>query len=186
MSSETLSYHHGKHHQTYITNLNNLIKTNNVEDADLETLIAKSNSKALPVGVFNNAAQHFNHSFFWTCLKPGGGKEPTGSLAAQINKDFGSFADFKTQFANNCLGHFGSGWVFLTLDPKSKKLAIEQHHDASTPQVNGTKAIFTVDVWEHAYYIDARNARGQYVNTVMDNLANWDFAQQNFDEASAV
>lgn len=183
MSAETFSYHHGKHHTAYVNNLNNLAKANGVEDTTLETLIAKSAAKELPVAVFNNAAQHFNHSFFWTCLKPNGGAAPTGTLGEQINKDFGSFADFKTQFTQNAVTHFGSGWTFLTFNPKTKKLAIEGHHDASTPQVNGTKAIFTVDVWEHAYYVDTRNDRAKYVNTVMDHLANWDFAQQNYDEA---
>jgi len=184
MTAETFSYHHGKHHKTYITNLNNFVEANEgVQGASLEEIIQKAANKELPQAVFNNAAQHFNHSFFWHCLKPGAAGKPTGTLAKHIDQDFGSFDAFKTQFTQAAVTHFGSGWAFLTFCPKTKKLAIEGHHDASTPQVNKTKAIFTVDVWEHAYYIDTRNDRAKYVQTVMDNLANWDFAQQNLDES---
>ncbi len=174
MSAETLEYHHGKHHNAYVTKLNELTAGKPDADKSLEDLI-----KAYDVGtpIFNNAAQVWNHTFFWSCLKPGGGGEPTGDLAQAITRDFGGFDKFKTEFVNAAVGQFGSGWAWLVLD--GGKLSIMKTANADLPMKHGKKALFTVDVWEHAYYIDYRNLRQKFVETVLANLASWDFATEN-------
>jgi Fe-Mn family superoxide dismutase len=169
ISAETIDYHYGKHHQTYVTNLNNQIKGTEFENADLETIIKKSSG-----GVFNNAAQVWNHTFYWNCLSPKGGGEPTGKLAEAINKAFGSFAAFKEEFTKTSVGTFGSGWGWLVQRPDGS-LALVSTSNAATPLTGSDKALLTCDVWEHAYYIDYRNARPKYLEAFW-NLVNWEFA----------
>ncbi len=168
MSAETLDFHYGKHHQTYVTNLNNQIKGTEFENADLETIIRKSSG-----GMFNNAAQVWNHSFYWNCLKPNGGGEPGGKLGEAIAKAFGSFAAFKEEFGKTAIGTFGSGWAWLVQRPDGS-LALVSTSNAATPLTGADRALLTCDVWEHAYYIDYRNARAKYVESFW-NLVNWDF-----------
>ena len=173
ISKETLEFHHGKHHATYVTNLNNLIKGSRFEQAKLEEIV----KNAEPGGLFNNAAQHFNHSFYWTSLKPKGGGEPGGKLGPEIKQSFGDFATFKKKFTDAAVGHFGSGWAWLVRDAGGS-LAIEATHDADNPIVHGKIPLLTCDVWEHAYYIDYRNARARYVEAFWQ-IVNWDFAEAN-------
>ncbi len=168
ISAETIDYHYGKHHQTYVTNLNNLIKGTEFENADLETIVRKSQG-----GLFNNAAQVWNHTFYWNCMKPGGGGEPTGKLADAINRAFGSFAQFKDEFTKLALATFGSGWAWL-VQRADGSLAVVSTSNAATPLTTSDRALMTCDVWEHAYYIDYRNARAKYVEAFW-NLVNWDF-----------
>ncbi len=168
ISAETIDYHYGKHHQTYVTNLNNQIKGTEFENADLETIIRKSSG-----GMFNNAAQVWNHSFYWNCLKPNGGGEPGGKLGEAIAKAFGSFAAFKEEFGKTAIGTFGSGWAWLVQRPDGS-LALVSTSNAATPLTGADRALLTCDVWEHAYYIDYRNARAKYVESFW-NLVNWDF-----------
>ena len=169
ISAETIDFHYGKHHQTYVTNLNNQIKGTEFENADLETIIKKSSG-----GVFNNAAQIWNHTFYWNCLKPNGGDEPSGKLADAIVKAFGSFAAFKEEFTKTSIGTFGSGWGWLVQRPDGS-LALASTSNAGTPLTGADRALLTCDVWEHAYYIDYRNARPKYLEAFW-NLVNWDFA----------
>ena len=175
VSSETLEYHYGKHHATYVSNLNNLIRGTEFEEMSLEDIIMKSSG-----GVFNNAAQTWNHSFYWKSLKPGGGGEPTGALADAIKSAFGTFEDFKKTFTQKAVTLFGSGWVWLVKN-KDGSVGIEVTSNAGTPITSGQKTLFTCDVWEHAYYIDYRNARPKYVEAFW-NLVSWDFALKNFSE----
>ncbi|MCA0176272.1 MAG: superoxide dismutase [Fe] [Proteobacteria bacterium] len=174
MSRETLEYHHDKHHQAYVTNLNNLIKGTEFADATLEDIIKKSSG-----GIYNNAAQIWNHTFFWHCLKKGGGAAPKGALAAAIDKKWGSFDAFKEAFAKSAVGNFGSGWTWL-VKKADGSVDIVNMGAAGTPLTTGDKALLTVDVWEHAYYIDYRNMRPKFVETFLASLANWDFAEKNF------
>jgi Fe-Mn family superoxide dismutase len=175
MSAETFDYHYAKHHQAYVTNLNNLIKGTEFENAKLEDIIKKASG-----GIYNNAAQVANHTFFWSCLKPQGGGEPTGALAAAINKKWGSLDEFKKAFQTSAVGNFGSGWTWL-VKKADGSLDIVNLGAAGTPLKSGEgKPVLTVDVWEHAYYIDYRNARPKYVETFLNNLVNWDFAAKNF------
>jgi superoxide dismutase, Fe-Mn family len=169
ISSETLDFHYGKHHQTYVDNLNKLIAGTEFADADLETIVKKSQG-----GMFNNAAQVWNHTFYWNSLSPSGGREPTGKLADAIIKSFGSFAAFKEEFSKAAIGTFGSGWAWLVQRPDGA-LAIVSTSNAATPITGSDKPLLTCDVWEHAYYIDYRNARAKYVEAFW-SLANWDFA----------
>jgi Fe-Mn family superoxide dismutase len=173
MSVETFDYHYAKHHQAYVTNLNKLTAGTDNESKSLEDIIMSSSG-----GLFNNAAQVWNHTFFWNCLKPGGGGAPTGALAAAIERDFGSFEAFKEKFSATAAGQFGSGWGWLVA--KDGKLELMATSNADLPMKHGATAIFTVDVWEHAYYIDYRNDRAKFIKTILENLANWDFAAQNF------
>lgn len=173
MSPETFDYHYSKHHQAYVTNLNKLVAGTDNEGKSLEDIIMSASG-----GLFNNAAQVWNHTFFWNCLKPGGGGEPTGALADAINRDFGSFQAFKEKFAATTAGQFGSGWGWLV--EKGGKLELMATANADLPMKHGAKALFTVDVWEHAYYVDYRNDRAKFINTVVDKLANWDFVAANF------
>lgn len=173
ISKETLEYHYGKHHQTYVTNLNNLIAETEYKTKSLEEIIKTSSG-----GIFNNAAQVWNHSFYWNCLSPTGGKEPTGELAQQIIQTFGSFQAFKELFSKTAIATFGSGWAWLVKNP-DKSLAIISTSNAATPMTENKTALLTCDVWEHAYYIDYRNARAKYVEAFWQ-LVNWDFVNQNF------
>jgi len=173
ISKETLEFHYGKHHQTYITNLNNLIKGTEFENMALEDIVMKSSG-----GMFNNAAQVWNHTFYWHCLSPNGGGEPTGALADAINKTFGSFAQFKEKFTQTSVTTFGSGWGWLVKN-KDGSLALASTSNAGSPMTSGQKALLTCDVWEHAYYIDFRNARPKYLEAFW-NLVNWDFVSKNF------
>ena len=175
ISAETLEYHHGKHHQAYVTNLNNLIKGTEFEEKALEDII-----KTAPAGgVFNNAAQVWNHSFYWNCLNPNGGGEPSGALAEAIDKAFGSFADFKEKFAASCVGNFGSGWTWLVKNDDGS-VEIMNTSNAGCPLTEAGKTpLLTCDVWEHAYYIDYRNLRPKYVENFW-NLVNWDFVAGNY------
>ncbi|HTR60475.1 MAG TPA: Fe-Mn family superoxide dismutase [Candidatus Binataceae bacterium] len=173
ISAETLEYHHGKHHATYVTNLNNLVKGTPNENKSVEEII-----KSAPAGgLFNNSAQHFNHSFYWKSLAPKAGGEPRGPVADGIKKAFGSFEDFKKKFSEAATTHFGSGWAWL-VKKSDGSLAIEATHDAGCPITGANTPILTCDVWEHAYYIDYRNARAKYVEAFW-SLVNWEFANQN-------
>jgi Fe-Mn family superoxide dismutase len=172
-------YHHGKHHNTYVTNLNNLVKDTPLAEESLENIIRQSKN---PSPIFNNSAQHFNHAFFWHCMKPNGGGLPTGTLANKINQDFGSFEEFREKFKTTAVTHFGSGWAFLVLN-KDKKLTVESHHDASTPFVNNSTPLLAIDVWEHGYYLEYKNDRATFVDSFLNKMVNWDFAQKNLDEA---
>jgi superoxide dismutase, Fe-Mn family len=168
ISGETIDFHYGKHHQTYVTNLNNQIKDSEFAELDLESIIRKSQG-----GMFNNAAQIWNHTFYWNCLAPNAGGEPTGALLEGINKAFGSFTAFKEQFTQTALTTFGSGWAWLVQRPDGS-LGLVSTPNAATPLTGSDKALLTCDVWEHAYYIDYRNARAKYVESFW-NLVNWDF-----------
>jgi len=173
ISAETLDYHHGKHHQAYVTNLNKLTEGKPEASKSLEDVIMSSEG-----GVFNNAAQIWNHTFYWNSLKPNGGGQPTGDLADAIKRDFGSFEKFSEEFSNAATTQFGSGWAWLVLGA-DKKLAVTKTANADLPMKHGQKALLTIDVWEHAYYIDFRNARPKYIETFLKSLANWDFALAN-------
>jgi superoxide dismutase, Fe-Mn family len=173
LSAETLEYHHGKHHAAYVTNLNNLTKGSPNESKSLEDIIKTAPSG----GLFNNAAQHFNHSFYWKSLAPKAGGAPKGAIADAIKSGFGSFDEFKKKFTEAATTHFGSGWAWLVRKPDGS-LAIEATHDAGTPLTSGNRPILTCDVWEHAYYIDYRNARPRYIEAFW-NLVNWEFASDN-------
>lgn len=173
ISKETLEFHYGKHHQAYVTNLNNLIKGTEFENASLEDIVKKASG-----GVFNNAAQVWNHSFYWNCLSPKGGAGPTGALGAAINKKWSSYEAFKDAFSKSAVGNFGSGWTWL-VRKSDGSVDIANTSNAATPLTGTDKPIMTCDVWEHAYYIDYRNARPKYVEAFW-NLVNWDFAAKNF------
>ncbi|MBF6991766.1 MULTISPECIES: superoxide dismutase [Fe] [Cupriavidus] len=173
ISKETLEFHHDKHHQTYVTNLNNLIKGTEFENATLEEIVKKSSG-----GIFNNAAQVWNHTFYWDSLKPNGGGQPTGALADAINAKWGSFDKFKEEFTKVAVGTFGSGWAWL-VKKADGSLDLVSTSNAATPLTTDAKPLLTCDVWEHAYYIDYRNARPKYVEAFW-NVVNWDFAGKNF------
>ncbi len=173
ISEETLEYHYGKHHQAYVTNLNNLIAGTDQENQTLEEIIKNSSG-----GIFNNAAQVWNHTFYWNCLSPDGGGEPSGVLADAINAKWGSFEKFKEAYSSDCVGNFGSGWTWL-VKTADGGLDIVKTSNAGCPITEGHQPLMTCDVWEHAYYIDYRNARPAYVAAFW-NLVNWDFVQSNF------
>jgi Fe-Mn family superoxide dismutase len=172
LSEETFDYHHGKHHAAYVSNLNKLIEGTDFAAMKLEDIIRQADG-----GIFNNAAQHFNHSFFWNCLSPKGGGKPTGDLLSAIEKDFGSFEQFKEKFSTAAATLFGSGWTWLAKD-SSGKLEILPMSNAGTPIREGKKPILTIDVWEHAYYVDFRNARPKFIEGFW-NVVNWEFVQKN-------
>jgi superoxide dismutase, Fe-Mn family len=174
MSRETLEYHHGKHHNAYVTNLNNLIPGTEFADKSLEDIVKSSSG-----GIYNNSAQIWNHTFFWNCLSKTGGGEPTGALAAAITAKFGSYAAFKEAFTKSAVGNFGSGWTWL-VKKADGSVDIVNMGAAGTPLTTGDKALMTIDVWEHAYYIDHRNARPKFVETFLNSLVNWRFAEANF------
>ncbi|TDR79773.1 superoxide dismutase [Fe] [Paludibacterium purpuratum] len=173
ISKETLEFHYGKHHQTYITNLNNLVKGTEFEQASLEEIVKKSSG-----GIFNNAAQVWNHTFYWFGLSPNGGGEPSGALADAIKAKWGSFEEFKKAFTQTAIGTFGSGWAWLVKNPDGS-LDLVSTSNAATPLTTDKKPVLTCDVWEHAYYIDYRNSRPNYLDAFW-KLVNWDFAAKNF------
>ncbi|HEY8038893.1 MAG TPA: superoxide dismutase [Polyangiaceae bacterium] len=177
ISAETLEFHHGKHHAAYVTNLNKLVEGKPEASKSLEDIILSSEG-----GVFNNAAQIWNHTFYWHSMKPGGGGQPTGDLADAIKRDFGSLEKFAEEFSTAGATQFGSGWAWLVLG-KDKKLAVTKTPNADLPMKHGQKALLTMDVWEHAYYIDYRNARPKYIETFLKSLVNWDFALENLKKA---
>jgi Fe-Mn family superoxide dismutase len=174
ISKETFEFHYGKHHQAYVTNLNGLIKGTEFENSSLEDIIKKSSG-----GVFNNAAQVWNHTFFWHSMKPAGGGKPAGALAAAIDKKWGSFDAFKEAFTKSAVGNFGSGWTWL-VKKADGSVDLVNTSNAATVLTTADKALLTIDVWEHAYYIDYRNARPKFVETFLNSLVNWDFAAKNF------
>jgi Fe-Mn family superoxide dismutase len=177
ISAETLDYHYGKHHQAYVTNLNKLLEGKPEASKSLEEIILSSDG-----GLFNNAAQVWNHTFYWHSLKPNGGGEPKGELADAIKRDFGSYEEFAKKFTEAGTTQFGSGWAWLVLT-KDKKLEVTKTPNADLPLKHGQKALITMDVWEHAYYIDYRNARPKYIETYLKSLVNWDFGLENLKKA---
>ena len=176
ISRSTLEFHHGKHHNAYVTKLNAMVEGSEWAGKSLDEIIAGSEG-----GLFNQAAQHFNHSFFWKCMKPNGGGAPAGDLADAINRDFGSFDDFKAAFAKAAAGQFGSGWAWLVA--RGGKLEIMTTVNADLPQKHGATPLLTLDVWEHAYYVDYRNARPKFIETFLGQLVNWDFVAENLSNA---
>lgn len=180
-SAKTLDFHHGKHHQAYVTNLNNLVKDSPMASQSLEQLIKTSYKDDSKIGIFNNAAQVWNHTFFWNCMKPAGGGAPTGNVAAAIDRDLGGLAKFKDDFKAAAVGQFGSGWAWLVVD--GGKLKITRTANAANPLAEGQTALLTCDVWEHAYYLDFQNRRPDFVQAFLDHLVNWDFVAQNLAKA---
>jgi Fe-Mn family superoxide dismutase len=181
ISANTLSFHYGKHHKAYVDNLNNLAKGTEYESAPLEQVIRDTAGKPDKAGLFNNSAQVWNHTFFWNCLKGGGGGKPGGRLAQMIDSDLGGYDNFRKEFANACVTQFGSGWGWLVAE--GGKLRIMKTPNAENPLAKGISALLTIDVWEHAYYLDYQNRRPDFVNAVIDKLLNWDFAAENLARA---
>ncbi len=179
MSSETLDFHHGKHHQTYVTNLNNLLKDHELQSSSLEDIVVKSSKDASMAGIFNNAGQHWNHILFWQCMKPNGGGSIPSELEGRLNSDFGSVEQFKEAFIQAGITQFGSGWAWLAID--NGKLVVTKSPNASNPLVDGMKPILGCDVWEHSYYIDYRNKRPDYLKAFLDSLVNWEFVASQLD-----
>lgn len=177
ISAETLEYHHGKHHNKYVSTLNDLIEGKPEAGKSLEEIILS----AAPGPLFNNAAQTWNHTFYWHSLSPDGGGEPQGEIAQAINRDFGSYGKFREELANAAATQFGSGWAWLVVS--NGKLQVTKTPNADLPLKHGQTPLLTLDVWEHAYYIDYRNARPKYIETVIDKLLNWEFAAKNFANA---
>jgi len=173
ISSRTLEFHHGKHHKTYVDNANKLIEGTDLAREGLEAIIKKTAGDATKVGIFNNAAQVWNHSFYWNCLKPNSGGPPTGAIARKIDADFGSYAKLVEDLKNAGITQFGSGWAWLVLS--GDQLQITKTLNADTPLAHGLKPLLTIDVWEHAYYLDYQNRRADYLAAVIDKLINWDF-----------
>ncbi|MFB2894014.1 superoxide dismutase [Aerosakkonemataceae cyanobacterium BLCC-F50] len=180
MSANTFSFHYGKHHAAYVTNLNKLIEGTELANKPLEEIVVTS-FKEGKTPIFNNAGQVWNHNFFWQSMKPGGGGTPTGDLANKINADFGSFDKFKEEFKNAAATQFGSGWAWLVVD--NGTLKVTKTPNAENPVVHGQTPLLTLDVWEHAYYLDYQNKRPDFIATYLDNLVNWDFAAENFSKA---
>ena len=181
MSAQTFSFHHDKHHAAYVTNLNNLVKDTELADKSLEEVISISFKDPAKAGIFNNAAQVWNHTFFWHSLKPGGGGTPTGALLNKIVADFGSVDKFKEAFKTAATTQFGSGWAWLVSD--NGTLKVTKTANAENPLVHGQTALLTLDVWEHAYYLDFQNRRPDYIQNFLDNLVNWDFVAKNLAAA---
>ena len=182
VSAKTLEFHHGKHHKAYTDKLNAAIAGTGYEGRSLEDIIGASH-EAGDTGIFNNAAQAWNHTFLWSSMSPAGGGEPEGELAEAINASFGDLAGFRQQFKASAMGQFGSGWTWLVL--KGGSLEIVSTGNAETPLTDGATLLLTLDVWEHAYYLDYQNKRDAYVDTYLDKLINWDFAAENFEAAEA-
>ena len=183
VSEETLNFHYGKHHQAYVNNLNKLIEGTDHENAPLEKIITDASKDSSKAGLFNNAAQVWNHTFYWHSMKPGGGGKPSGKIADKINEDFGSYEKFAEEFKAAGGGQFGSGWAWLVL--KEGKLGIRKTPNAETPLTEaGATPLLTMDVWEHAYYLDYQNSRPNYMDAFLENLVNWDFVNQNLADAS--
>lgn len=177
ITANTLDFHHGKHHNAYVVNLNNLTKDTALASASLEDIIRQTTGDAAKAGIFNNAAQVWNHTFYWNGMKAGGGGAPTGPLAEKIEEDFGSFAAFREQFKTAAVTQFGSGWAWLVVE--GGKLKVVKTGNADTPIAHGQTPLLTCDVWEHAYYLDYQNRRPDYLDTFLDHLVNWDFAAGN-------
>jgi Fe-Mn family superoxide dismutase len=173
ISERTIEFHYGKHHNAYVVNTNKLIEGTDLSGQDLETIIKKTSKDASKAAIFNNAAQVWNHSFYWNCIKPGGGGVPSGAVAEKIDSDFGSYDKFIEQFKNAGITQFGSGWAWLVLN--EGRLEIMKTLNADTPLANGLKPLLTVDVWEHAYYLDYQNKRPDYLGAFIEHLINWDF-----------
>ncbi len=181
MTAKTFSFHHAKHHQAYVTNLNNLVKDTPLADASLEDVIKASAGDAAKAGIFNNAAQVWNHTFFWNSMKPNGGGKPTGAIAAKIDADLGGYDKFVEQFKAAGTTQFGSGWAWLVVE--GGKLKVTKTGNADTPMVHGQTALLTIDVWEHAYYLDYQNRRPDFITAFLEHLVNWDFANENLAKA---
>jgi Fe-Mn family superoxide dismutase len=181
ISAQTFDFHHGKHHNAYVVKTNELIAGTELESAPLEDIIAAAWEKK-NTALFNNAAQVWNHTFFWNCLSASGGGKPSGALGAQIEKDFGSYEKFAEEFKNAGMTQFGSGWAWLVAD-KSGKLSVTKTPNAELPMVTGNTAILTCDVWEHAYYLDYQNRRPDFLSTYLEKLVNWEFASANYAAA---
>jgi Fe-Mn family superoxide dismutase len=179
MSAETLEFHHGKHHNAYVSKGNELLDEAGLSADNLEDLVKEAKKKGGPL--FNNVGQHYNHSFFWNCLSPKGGGAPTGDIAGKIDEAFGSYDDFKKDFVASGVGQFGSGWVWLVAD--GGKLKIVKTANADTPLTDGMTPLLVADVWEHAYYLDFQNRRPDFLTSYLDNLVNWDFANENLAKA---
>jgi len=177
ISAQTIGFHYGKHHKAYVDNLNKLVPGTDLEGRTLEEIIVATAGKPDKAGVFNNAAQVWNHTFYWNCMKPNGGGAPTGELAKKIDAAFGSFDNFRKEFANAALTQFGSGWAWLVAEGDAVKLV--KTGNAEVPFTKGQRPLLTIDVWEHAYYLDYQNRRADYANAVIDKLLNWDFAAAN-------
>lgn len=177
ISANTLDFHHGKHHNAYVTNLNKLIEGTDLASKSLEEIIKAVAGDASKAGIFNNAAQVWNHTFYWHCMKQGGGGAPTGKIKGMIESTFGSYAKFVEEFKNAGATQFGSGWAWLVLEGGTLK--ITKTPNADTPMAHGQKALLTVDVWEHAYYLDFQNRRPDYLTAFVDHLINWDFVNSN-------
>lgn len=181
VSAQTLSFHYGKHHKAYVDNLNKLVAGTDLAEAALEKVVAAVAGKADKAGVFNNAAQVWNHTFFWNSMKPNGGGAPAGAVAKAIDASFGSAENFRKEFANAAMTQFGSGWAWLVADKGA--LRVMKTANADTPLTMGVTPLLTIDVWEHAYYLDYQNRRADFVAAVMDRLLNWDFANANLAAA---
>ena len=177
ISANTLDFHHGKHHKTYVDNANKLIAGTDLENESLESIVKKAAGDPAKAGLFNNSAQIWNHSFYWQCLKPGGGGAPSGAVASKIAATWGSAEKFFEELKNAGVTQFGSGWAWLVLD--GGKISVVKTGNAETPLTKNVRPLLTIDVWEHAYYLDYQNRRGDYVNTILDKLINWDFAAAN-------
>jgi Fe-Mn family superoxide dismutase len=173
ISQQTIEYHYGKHHNAYVINTNKLIEGTDLSNQDLETIIKKTSKDASKSSIFNNAAQVWNHSFYWACMKPGGGGPPSGTIAERIASDFGSYEKFAEQFKNAGMTQFGSGWAWLIL--RDNHLELMKTSNADTPLAHGLKPLLTVDVWEHAYYLDYQNRRADYLGSFLEHLINWEF-----------
>ena len=179
MSEETLDLHHGKHHQTYITNLNNFIKDTDLADSSLEDIIKKTSGDKSKMGIFNNASQHWNHVLFWKCMKPKGGGIMPSNLEKRIISDFGSVDQFKKDFIQAGVTQFGSGWAWLSI--QNGKLVVTKTANAINPLIDNMKPILGCDVWEHSYYVDYKNRRPDYMNAFVDKLVNWEFVASQLD-----
>ena len=173
ISQQTIEYHYGKHHNAYVINTNKLIEGTDLSDRDLETIIKKTSKDASKSSIFNNAAQVWNHSFYWACIKPGGGGPPSGTIAERIASDFGSYEKFAEQFKDSGMTQFGSGWAWLIL--RDNHLELMMTSNADTPLAHGLKPLLTVDVWEHAYYLDYQDKRADYLGSFLEHLINWEF-----------
>jgi Fe-Mn family superoxide dismutase len=181
MSARTFEYHYGKHHKAYIDNLNKLVADTELADKPIKEVIQTSFKDSSKTGIFNNAAQAWNHSFFWNCLSPNGGGTPSGAVAAKIDSDLGGYDKLKEEFKNAAATQFGSGWAWLVLD--NGTLKVTKTPNAENPLVHGQVPLLTLDVWEHAYYIDFQNKRPDFIQNYLDRLVNWDFANQNLAAA---
>jgi Fe-Mn family superoxide dismutase len=177
ISAKTLSFHYGKHHKTYVENANKLIAGTELADRPLEQIVTATAGKSDRIAIFNNAAQAWNHNFYWQSLKPNGGGDPPAALKHKIEESFGSVDACKKELSASAVGQFGSGWAWLVLE--GPKLKIVKTSNADTPIATGAKPLLTIDVWEHAYYLDYQNKRADHVNAVIDKLLNWEFAAQN-------